>query len=69
MAIASGRLPESLRATGLGVLVTATSLGRLLGALVFGALWTWVGLEDAVIVFGATLALSILLATVVLRER
>jgi MFS family permease len=69
MAVASGRLPESLRATGMGVLVTFTSLGRLAGAIAFGALWTVAGLETAVIIFGAALALGIVGAAVALRRR
>jgi MFS family permease len=68
MAAASGRLPESLRATGMGVLVTFTSLGRLAGAIAFGALWTLAGLQTAVMIFGTALALGIVGAAVVLRR-
>ena len=68
MAVASGRLPESLRATGMGVLVTFTSLGRLAGAIAFGALWTLAGLQTAVVIFGTALALGIVGATVTLRR-
>ena len=39
MAIASALLPAELRGTGLGLLVTATSLARVLGTIGFGALW------------------------------
>jgi hypothetical protein len=69
MAVASGMLPENLRATGLGVLVTVTSLGRLAGAIVFGALWTWVGLHAAVAAFGCALAATLVVAALALRER
>jgi MFS family permease len=69
MAVASSRLPESLRATGLGVLVTFTSLGRLVGAVLFGAMWTWAGLEQAVVVFGAALAVAIVAATAMIGRR
>jgi MFS family permease len=51
MAIASGELPESLRASGMGFLVTAVGLARFAAALAFGALWATAGLETALVVF------------------
>ena len=40
-------LPEHLRGSGLALLVTATSLARLVGSMMFGALWTSRACETA----------------------
>jgi MFS family permease len=51
MAAVAPVLPESLRATGMAMIGTATGLARLVASLLFGALWTWWGREQAVAVF------------------
>jgi MFS family permease len=61
-ALAGAMLPEKLQASGLGILTTVVSIGSLLSSLAFGALWFAIGLQSAVIVFAAALALAILLA-------
>ena len=61
-AIAGALLPEDLQASGLGMLTTVVSIGNLLSSLVFGALWLELGLHNAVLVFGAGLALAIVVA-------
>jgi MFS family permease len=68
MALASSLLPERLRGSGLALLVTATSLGRLLASVALGAIWTWIGLEAAVLSFGIGLVLAMLLAGVLLAR-
>jgi hypothetical protein len=67
-ALAGALLPEKLQASGIGLLITVTSLGRLLSSLLFGALWFAVGLQTAVICFAAALALAIGLAAPLLRR-
>jgi MFS family permease len=57
-ALASGLLPEETRSGGLALLGTGVALANLVGSVAFGALWTTVGLETAVIVFLACLVLS-----------
>ena len=59
MALASNLLPAPLQATGLAVVVTGTSVGRLLSAIAFGALWTWSRPEVALVVFAATLTVAV----------
>jgi MFS family permease len=59
MALASSVLPEELRGSGLALLVTATSVARLLASVAFGALWTWVGFDAAVAVFAVALAATL----------
>ncbi len=61
-AIAGAALPTDLQASGLGMLTTVVSIGNLLSSLVFGALWLELGLHDAVVLFGAGLAVAIALA-------
>jgi MFS family permease len=62
MALASALLPPGIRGTGLAVLVTATSLARLVSAVAFGALWTWAGADVAVAAFAGGLVLALALA-------
>ncbi len=61
-ALAGSVLPEKLQASGIGLLITVTSLGRLLSSLAFGGLWFAIGLQQAVICFSVALALALLLA-------
>ena len=68
MAFASGRLPPERRGGGLALITTAASLARLLGSVVFGALWTRYGAATAVPVFLAALATAIAVAAVLLRD-
>jgi MFS family permease len=69
MALAAPLLPAELRASGLGLLVTSTSLGRLGGSIAFGAVWTVWGLHSATLAFGAALALVLLGAVTQLARR
>jgi hypothetical protein len=61
MALASAVLPGELRTSGLALLTTATGLARLLASVLFGALWTWRGVETAGILYGGGLLAAILL--------
>jgi MFS family permease len=60
MALASDRLPAHQRATGMALLTTVTNLARLAASIVFGWLWTWRGIEAAVVTFGIGLAAAII---------
>lgn len=66
MAIASSLLPARLLGTGLAVLVTATSLARLVSAVVFGALWAWVAPDTAIAVFAGGLVVAVIVAALTL---
>ena len=57
-ALASGLLPAETRSGGLALLGTGVALANLVGSVAFGALWTTVGLETAVVVFLAGLVLA-----------
>ena len=67
MALASAVVPAAVRTSGLAVVTTATSLARLLASVAFGALWTWRGMEAAVLAFSAILAAAIAFAAIALR--
>jgi MFS family permease len=68
MALASAVVPAGLRTSGLALLTTATGLARLVASLTFGALWTWRGVETAVIGYGAALLAAILLTVIALAR-
>jgi MFS family permease len=57
-ALAGAVLPEKLQASGIGILITVVSLGRLLSSVAFGGLWFALGLQDAVLIFAAALLLA-----------
>ncbi|MBS1845834.1 MAG: MFS transporter [Actinobacteria bacterium] len=61
-AVAGAALPDDLQASGIGILITVVSIGNLVSSLAFGALWVTLGLQQAVIVFAAGLALALLIA-------
>jgi MFS family permease len=67
MAIASATLPPPLRGSGLALLVTATSVGRLLASILFGMIWEWYDVETAIAVFTVALCVAIVLAAAALR--
>jgi hypothetical protein len=66
-AMGSARLGEELRGSGLALLGTATSGARLIASVVFGALWTWLGVQAAITVFAAALVVAMVVAVRGLR--
>jgi MFS family permease len=69
-AIAGAILPDRLQGTGIGILITVTSIGQFASSLLFGALWFAVGLETAVLIFAVGLVLGLAIATpLMLRMR
>jgi MFS family permease len=67
MALGSTQVGEDLRGSGLALLGTAVSTSRLLASVLFGTLWTLVGIEMALLIFAVGLAAAILLAALALR--
>jgi len=67
-AIASSFLPDRLRASGLALLVTATSIAKLASSVVFGLLWTVTSLDAATMAFGAALLVALAFAIWTLRR-
>jgi MFS family permease len=67
-AIASAMLPDEARATGLSVLVTVTSLARLVASIAFGAAWVLIGVDAAVVVFAGGLVVAAALAGIILTR-
>lgn len=62
-ALAGAILPDRLQATGIGMLITVISLGKFGSSLAFGALWFALGLQSAVLLFAAALAVALAVAT------
>ncbi len=67
VALASATLPRAYRASGLAVVATSTSMGRILASLLFGMIWTWWNVETAIAVFAAGLLVAVLVAATALR--
>jgi MFS family permease len=67
MAMGSMHVPEALRGSGLALLGTATSIARLFASILFGALWTLLGLQAAIAVFAAALVMAMALSVRGLR--
>jgi len=67
MALASTTLPAALRGSGLALVVTATSLGRLLASILFGTIWTWQNVDTAIATFALGLLVAMALAAAALR--
>jgi predicted MFS family arabinose efflux permease len=66
-AMGSARLAEGLRGSGLALLATVISLGRLVASVVFGVLWTLLGLQATIALFAAGLIIAMALAVRGLR--
>jgi MFS family permease len=69
MALTSTLLPEELRASGMGLLTAVVASARLFGAVAFGALWTFGGVDVAVLAFAGILAAAIVWAVAVVVRR
>ena len=69
MALGSAVVPIELRASGLGLLVTATSIARLFASVLFGALWALFSEEAAIVAFAAGLMLALPLAAAAIVRR
>ena len=67
-ALASAILPEEWRTTGLAIMTTGTGLARLLASLGYGALWTYLGPNQALSLFLIGLSITVLFAWVFLSR-
>jgi len=67
-ALGSAILPEQWRTTGLAILTTGTSLARLIASLGYGALWTYLGPNQALSLFLIGISITLLLAWVFLNR-
>jgi MFS family permease len=69
MALASARVPERLRTTGLALVTSATATTRFAASLAFGALWVAFGPHGSMLVFLAGLGVAIVAAALLLGRR
>lgn len=68
MALASARLPEGMRASGIALVTTANSVGRLVASVAFGLLWSRFDPQTAVLAFGLSALGAFGLIALVLRR-
>jgi MFS family permease len=66
-AATAGVVPQQLRASGLALAQTTVATGRLLAALAFGASWTWLGRDLALLGFTVALLTGLPLSIALLR--
>ena len=66
-AIAGGMLPGRVCGSGLAALATVTNGARLVGSLLFGALWQWLGLSRSLVFFAVGLIAAIGIAAFAMR--
>ena len=66
-AMASAALPPRLCGSGLALLATLSNAARLLASVLFGALWQWTGLTNAILLFAGTLLAAIVAASIAMR--
>ena len=67
MAFGAGHIPEHLQGSGLALLGTAVSMSRLLASVLFGALWTLLGIQTALAVFAGGLVVAMVVAAFALK--
>jgi MFS family permease len=67
-ALASAILPEQWRTTGLAIMTTGTGVARLLASLGYGALWTYMGPNQALTIFLIGLSITVFLAWIFLNR-
>jgi MFS family permease len=69
MALGSALLPEGLRSSGLALLATAAAMARLAASVLFGATWSAVGQQTALLLFGAGLVAALVISARLLPLR
>lgn len=67
IALTSSFLAESVRASGIALVTTVTAIARLAAAVGFGALWTLLGSQVAIVCFGIGLFGALVVGSIALR--
>ena len=67
-ALASQVLPADQRASGLALIATGTSLGKLASSMIFGVIWSWHGPQGMVVVAAFATAVAMAWALTQLRR-
>jgi MFS family permease len=67
-ALAGAALPKHLCGSGLALISTATSGSRLIAPMLFGALWTWQGMNIALTCFMIGMAIAVVTAAVTIAR-
>lgn len=69
MALAGQSLPADLRASGMALVATATSVARLVSSVLFGLLWTVTDVGTALAVFAIGLLVALAVAAMLVGRR
>jgi hypothetical protein len=69
VAAACAMVPAAQRGNGLALITTAISAARLVASVAFGWLWTTLGRDAAIVVFGSALSLGLAIAAVSFNRR
>jgi MFS family permease len=67
-ALASAILPEQWRTTGLAIMTTGIGLARFLASIGYGAIWTYLGPNQALGIFLVGLTLAVLFSSIFLNR-
>ena len=68
MALASAVIPPERRTAGIAIVATGVGAGKLVSSITFGALWQSIGIAKSVLVFGAAMAIALLVTAFLLRS-
>jgi MFS family permease len=68
MALASAVIPPERRTAGIAIVATGVGAGKLVSSITFGALWQNIGIANSVLVFGAAMAIALLVTANLLRS-
>jgi MFS family permease len=68
MALASAVIPPERRTAGIAIVATGVGAGKLVSSITFGALWQSIGIAKSVLVFGAAMAIALLVTAILLRS-
>lgn len=68
MALASAVIPPARRTAGIAIVATGVGAGKLVSSITFGALWQNIGIAKSVLVFGAAMAIALLVTAILLRS-
>jgi MFS family permease len=66
MALASAILPEDLRTSGIALLTTGIAIAQLVASIAFGAMWGWIGPQQAALYFTIGLLVTTAVSTALL---
>ena len=68
MALASEVIPAEKRTAGIAIVATGVGAGKLVSSIAFGACWQGLGMSNAILVFGVSMGIAMLVTATLLRS-